>query len=76
MACCHQRRKHFELQRRYFRKKANAVGDAAFVCFQNVERIAHQVQRALFNSVAAKNNFLRVDPVWDGKRWLLVAVDP
>jgi hypothetical protein len=68
----HQRGKHLNLQRRYFRKKADAVGDAAFVCFQNVQHIAHQIQGTFFNALAAEDNFLRVDPIRDGKRRLLV----
>ena len=39
---------------------------------QNVQHIADQVKCALLHTIAAEDNFLRVDPVWDGKRRLLV----
>jgi hypothetical protein len=73
MPCCHERREHFDLQRRYFRQEANAIGDAALVRPENVEHIAHQIERAFLNAVATEDNLLRADPVGDGESGLLVA---
>ena len=49
----HQRGQHFNLQSRNVGEEAHAVADAAFMCLQHIEYIAHQVQRALLHTVAA-----------------------
>jgi hypothetical protein len=72
MTIAHQRGKHLNLQRRDIGEEADTIGDARLVRLQNIEHIADQVQRSLLNSVATKDNFLRVDPVGDGKRRLSV----
>jgi hypothetical protein len=69
----HQRGQHFDLQRGYFRKEANAIGHAALVCLQNVEHVAHQVECALLNTLGAEDNLVRVYPVWNDQGRLLVA---
>ena len=73
LTVAHQRCEHFDLQRRYFGEEANAVGHAALVGLQHVKHVPNEVERAGFDAVAAKDDFLRVDPVGDGERRLLFA---
>ena len=61
----HEGREHFNLQRRYFGEEANTIRHAAFVCSQNIEHVADQVERTLLHPIAAKDNLLRIDSVRD-----------
>jgi len=45
----HERRQHLDLEARDVGEKAHTVGDAVLVRPQDVEHIAHQVERALLN---------------------------
>src|ERR1035437_8630543 len=73
MSSCHEGRQHFNLQTGDFGQEANAIRHAAFMCFQHIENVAHNVERPLLDALAAEDNLLRVYSVWDYQCRLLVA---
>jgi hypothetical protein len=42
------------------------------VCFQHIKHVAHEIQGPLLHKFATEDNLLRIDPVGDGERRLLV----